>query len=430
MLNHGQSIPASRRENRTMMMRRFLPAVLLLLSTALAHAGKPVPDDLLKGLQDKEPAVRIKAIKGLSKLGVEAVPPLVKALRDEEIRVRNAAAYALGLLRAEPKDLVKALGPHLKDAAVAVRTGVTMALRKGGSAAVPLLQTALADKEADVRRQAVLSLEVIVAKTPATGKEILPALLKALGDPSPALRIDLARTLSRCGPEALAPMLTLAGDKDARARAYALAGLGRLKPMPDKVLPVLAKRVKEDPEVMVRQSALLTLGKLGKAAVPTVSAALADKEAAVQKAAVRALVAIGEEAKTAVPALKDTATKAENPDVRATAVAALGKMGKEGEEALLGVLGRDDSVTRLACLQYLGKQGKAPKSAVPDLVKALTDKDAEVRMLSAHVLGLIGPDAKAALPALEKAGKDEDERVSAIAQKAIKKIKGSTSQHP
>jgi HEAT repeat protein len=407
-------------------MRRFLPLALFLLPALLHAADKPVPPDLLKALDDKQPAVRMKAIKVLSKFGVEAVPPLVKALRDQDSDVSRSATYALGVLRVEPKQLVAALEPHLKDPLPAVRAGVTSALRKGGAAAIPPLRTALADKDASVRRQAVLSLEVVLARLPDSAKEILPALVKAIKDDSGQIRVDLARALSRCGSEALTPLLTLADDADAKVRAYALVGLIRVKPPAEKALAILTKKVKDDPESMVRQSALQALGSLGKEAVPAAITALSDKDPSVQKTAVRTLAKIGKDAKEAIGALKETAMKAENADVRSAAVTALGRLGKDGEDALLGLLGRDDSATRLACLQFLGKQGKAQKSAVPDLIKALSDSDADVRVLSAHVLGLMGADAKSALPALEKARKDDDERVRMIAEKAIGKIKGAS----
>jgi HEAT repeat protein len=396
-----------------------------MLPAMLHAADKPVPPELLSDLSNKDPVVRIKAIKAMSKLGVEAVPSLVKALGDPEADVSRAATYALGVIRVEPKQLVAALEPHLKDPAPAVRAGITTALRKGGPLAVAQLRTALADKDASVRRQAVLSLEVIVARSSEAAKEVLPALAMAIKDDSAPIRVDLARALSRCGEEALTPLLALAGDVDAKVRAYALAGLIRAKPPAQKVLAILAKKAKNDPESMVRQSAIQTLGSLGKEAVPATCAALADKDPSVQMTAVRTLAKIGKDAKQAIAALKMTATTAENADVRSAAATVVGRLGKEGEKALLGMLGRDDSATRMACLQFMGKQSKAPKSSVPDLMKALTDKEADVRVLAAHVLGLIGPDAKAALPALEKALKDDDERVQMIAEKAIKKIKGT-----
>ena len=293
-------------------MRRFLPAVLrtegkrqkakgkrkrrpatfalslftfafLLLPFALG-AERPVPPELLKGLEDKDAKVRIKAIKGLSKLGLEAVPPrLVKSLKDEETTVVNAATYALTLLRVEPKMLVESLQPHLKDNSISVRKGVTTALRKGGATAVPALEIALADKEVGVRKQAVLSLEVVVGRTPATAKEVLPALEKVIGDNSAAIRVDVARTLGRCGPEALAPTLKLADDEDWNVRAYALASLMRLKAPVAKVLPVLAKKAKDDPEVKVRQSRPLDPGQAGQGRDSRRDGAGGQADPAVQK---------------------------------------------------------------------------------------------------------------------------------------------------
>ena len=49
---------------------------------------------------------------------------------------------------------------------------------------------------------------------------------------------------------------------------------------------------------------------------------------------------------------------------------------------------------RVVLKNFLGSP--APKSAVPNLVKALTDRDADVRVLAAHVLGLLGAEAKSA----------------------------------
>jgi HEAT repeat protein len=97
---------------------------------AFAQESK-VPDELLKGLQSKDAGERVKAVKGLSKLGLDAVPHLITALRDEEAQVSQSAAYALRILKAEPAALVKALSPHAKDKSAAVRAGVAGAMNRG-----------------------------------------------------------------------------------------------------------------------------------------------------------------------------------------------------------------------------------------------------------------------------------------------------------
>ncbi len=403
-----------------------MPVVLfaLLLPLPALAESKPVPPELLAALKAKEPAARVKAIKALSRLGPEVVPPLVEALKDEEPDVSQSAAYALRLFKADAKVALAALAPHLTDKHAAVRKGVASALPRCGADAAPLLVARLADAEADVRRQAALSLQIVASRAPAAGKEALPGLEKALGDSSPAVRLAIVQALGRCGPGAVRPLLKGADDEDAKVRAYALAALLPIKPEAKTVLPVLSRLAKSDPEVSVRQSALRTLGSLGAPAVKAIGDALADPEPAVQLAALKSLAQVGLAGKSALLKVKGLAAKADNEKLRSGAVFVLSKFGPEGETAIVELLAVDNSTTRLACLQHLGRKGKVPRSAVPDLVKALADREADVRVLAAHVLGQMGADAKAAVPALTKARKDADANVVRVAEEALGKIAG------
>jgi HEAT repeat protein len=409
-------------------MRSLRLLALVILLPALAKAapeGKTVPPEILKALEDRDPATRVKAIKGLSKLGVEAVPPLVKSLKDEEASVQQAAAYALRLLRAEPDALVAALKEHAADASPGVRKGVLGALGRCGPPALPTLLAGLKDSDAGVRTQVIQSFQPLVLKTPTAVKEVLPALQKALGDESPVVRLEVVRLLPRCGKEAGPVLLQAAQDADAKVRAYALAGLIPLKPDAKLAVPVLAKRLKEDTDLTVKQSALRTLGAIGGAeAVEPISMALTDREPVMQKAAVMALSKLGKEAEPALPALREVAEKADNAGVRTAAIEVLGGLGEKGEAAIVTLLKKTDSDTRKACLQHFGRKGKAPKELVGDVAKALTDEEGDVRALAAHVLGLIGPDAREALPALEKASKDDSEpAVRMLAEKAVRAVR-------
>jgi HEAT repeat protein len=248
--------------------------------------------------------------------------------------------------------------------------------------------------------------------------------VKALRDQSPAVRLMVVQTLPRCGKEAIDPLLSALGDADAQVRAYAIAGLAPLEPETKAVLPALEKQVKEDPDPLVRQSALRTLGRLGPATVPVLVAGLKDKEPTVQNAALKALGQVGPGAKAAVPDLKALAREASNPAVRRGAVGALEHIGPEAMPAVVDLLGTGDSATRLACLQCLGRQEGPPRSAVKNATLALTDADSAVRLLAAHVLGQIGPGAKEAAEALEKAKEDKDPAVRAAAAKALEKVQG------
>jgi HEAT repeat protein len=396
--------------------------VFTLTGFLVADEAK-VPPQLLEALRSKDAAARIKAIKGLSKLGPEALAPLIEALRDEETRVQNAAAYALRLVRVEPKALVKDIKPHLGDKNAAVRRGVAGALIRGEMEGVPLLVDALRDKDSSVRRQAAVTLQAVAAKTPAAAKAALTGLDEALGDKEAKVRLAVVQALGRCGPAAAAALLKGVEDEDPNVRAYALAAILSAKAEAKTVLAAVAKRAKEDKELIVRQSALRTLGSLGEPAVKALSEALADKNPGVQMAALKSLAQLGPLAKGALAALKQAAANAEDSRIRAGATAVLGRIGPAGEPALIELLNREDSAVRLACLQQFGKKGTVSKTAVPNLILALADKDAEVRVLAAHVLGLLGADAKDAVPALTKALADKDPQVPPVIKKALGKIK-------
>jgi HEAT repeat protein len=398
--------------------------LLLLVLPLPGWADDPkVPPALLDSLASKEPAERIKAIRGLSKLGVPAVDHLVKALRDEDGQVRQSAAYALRILKAEPAALVKALQKHVKDKDPVVRAGVAGGL--GRAESVAALAPLLADPDARVRGQAVQSVQLIAARVPAQRAPALAALEKMLGDSSAEVRHGLTFALPRCGKEATAALLRLADDREAKVRAYAIAGLARLPADEKATLAVLAKKAKDDPDRTVRQSALRGLARLGPAAQGAILAALDDREPAVQATALQMLPAVKVEAKKAVPRLRALAEKAENEQVREAAVLALGRLGGPEAEAAIGkVLACDNSLTRKACLQHLARKKSATKEHVPALIKALADPDADVRALAVHVLGSLGGDARSALPAVEKLQKDDDERVRKLAARAVEQIKG------
>lgn len=398
-------------------------ASLLCVTATLAAQPKPVPQDLLDGLRAAEPESRIKAIKGLSKLGVEAVPPLLGALKDSEEQVGQAAAYVLRLLKVEPKELVAALGPAIKDADVRVRRGVVGALARGGADAVPHLVAALDDAEVQVRRQAALSLQDISRRTKAND-EVLAGLKKAIKDKAAPVRLVAVQALGRCGKGAAEPLLLALEDEDAPVRAYAIDSLGKIKAEPQIVLPALVRRLKEDAAPQVRQSALRTLGTLGKAAIEAIQAGLADKEPAVQNAAIKSLAALGPDAKGAVPALKELASKSPSQPVRRAAVGALGQIEEGNLLIFVELLKLPDSTVRLECLKQLGRAKTVPKEALPVVTSTLGDEDSEVRVLSAFVLGQMGAEAASAAEALGKLAKDPEPTVRNSAEKALDKIRG------
>jgi HEAT repeat protein len=399
----------------------------LLAGSAVAQ-DRAIPEDLLKQLKDEDPDVRIKAIMGLSKLGVEAVPVLVEALRDTEVNVSNAAVVGLIRLKIEPAERIAALKPFVADKSPEVRGGVAAALAGGGPDAVAVLVGFLKDEEPSVRKTAVASLQAVVqrAKDLHVGEMVVPEFEKVLQDESGPVRLTAVYALPFCGPKAIPAIVKALDDKEAKIRATAASALSKpaFKELAGSFLGALTKRLASEEEVIVKQSLLTTLSKCGPEALPAIRKSLSDSAPEVQKAALAALAQLGKEAKSALHDVKELAVKAEHPEVRKSAVSLLPRFGPDGVSAVLALLKSEDSATRLACLQVVGKQGGATAADVPNLAACLKDKDEGVRALAAFVLGKLGPDAKDALPELEKLREDKNEQVQAVAKKAIKSIAG------
>ena len=308
------------------------------------------------------------------------------------------------------------------------RAGVVGAAGKCGPDALPLILPAIKDADAGVRKQAILTLQPILQKSPKAGEEVVPALAAALKDEDEGVRLSAVQVLPRCGDTSVKALLEASEDTSAKIRANALGGLGILPKLhATVVLPALRKRIKEDEEGIVRQSAARTLGKLGAAGVPPLIGALDDKDAAVQTASLRALGVIGVPAKEAIAPIEKLARASDNPGLRTAAILTLAKFGPDADDSLIKLLKDGDSSTRMACLQCFGKAMKTPKPALPNLILVLDDKDPKVQAMCAYVIAQLGPGGKEAIPALKKtmeANKD-NELVQNVIEKALKKIEGN-----
>lgn len=252
--------------------------------------------------EDKSNRVREAAAASLGRMGADArgaVPVLAAALTDKHVDTRTAAAESLGHLGTDAHDAVPPLLEVLKDKQADRFTRVQAAFALGqigpedAGATVPVLAGALAD--------AATPLEVRKAAADALGqlkkdaKEAAPALGAALKEKDLTLRRAAVVALDRLGAEARAAFSALkqaAKDDDRAVRSQALHALGNLgKDDPDAVVPVLVEGLR-DVVIEVRITAILALGGIGpeaKAAVPALTNAARDGQAAVREAAADAL---------------------------------------------------------------------------------------------------------------------------------------------
>ncbi|CAM5729259.1 Fumarate reductase/succinate dehydrogenase flavoprotein subunit OS=Streptomyces tendae OX=1932 GN=GUR47_17760 PE=4 SV=1 [Streptomyces tendae] len=172
-------------------------------------------------LRDPDAPVRIEAVRGL--VSLDAAEALSPAAGDPSREVRVAVAKALGTLRAAPRPGT-ALDRLTEDSDVLVRGAALAALADTGCPA-PLAAravAALSDPAWQVRAGAATALSAAAPDT------AVPVLTKALADRNADVRkaAVLALTRHTAGTEdARAALATVTDDTDADVRAYATRAL-------------------------------------------------------------------------------------------------------------------------------------------------------------------------------------------------------------
>ena len=255
----------------------------------------------------------------------------------------------------------------------------------------------------------------------ATSVDVVPLLIKALGDPSGRVCDAAVESLSMIGKKCVPLLLDVLKKNDIeRVRYYITKALVEIEGT-DTVIELLSKSLKEG-DVAVRKRLISALGYTGDArAVPVLVEVLHDEDSYVREAVVNALGEIGDS--QAVSVLVEVMND-ENSDVRAAVVTAFSEIGgAQAVSILTGALRNDeDSGVREAVVIALEKIGDS--QAVPDLIKALKDESDEVRWKVVKTLGELG--AAQAVPALaEVLRNDKASRVREAVANALRRT-GST----
>jgi len=223
-----ETVPRKGRSSRS----RCAAAVVLGLMGSKAKEAVPA---LIKVLSEDQPLLKTEAALALSKIDPSAegvVPALAQALTDTNYAVRNSVAQALGGCGSAAKDAIPALETALADRKKEVRYSAAEALGRIGENSVPVLIQAfengdawtrkyaaralgdaaresgsvqavdalikgLQDNNAEVRREAVLSLALIESKA---GKAA-SSLKEALGDADYIVRYAAEKALTRISGE-------------------------------------------------------------------------------------------------------------------------------------------------------------------------------------------------------------------------------------
>ena len=264
-----------------------LSAALTLASAEGAEGTEKILMLLDKALDDPDNDVRQVAARGLANLnGKKALPLLEKAIADKDTQVRSDAIHALGLMDIDEDSAMALLEKTLEDPRSNVRYNAALMLGYlGGEKARVLLEKALASNDLQVSRIAAEGLGMI------GGDKAFAALETALASPVAAMRFHAAFGLGG-----------YAGSEKAR---------------------LLLEKALEDPDFDVRFFASDALGRIGS--LESLEKALVSQDASVRGTAARALG--GYVASEQAATLLEKAMTDKDHYVRYSAAYSLGRIG-------------------------------------------------------------------------------------------------------
>jgi HEAT repeat protein len=264
------------------------------------------------------------------------------------------------------------------------------------------------------RLKAILAL----GEMGADGQVAVPRLIPLLKDSDPSIRKAASSALDQIGPPAKADFLVVlqalkSPSSEMRlyaARTVANSGIGDVAP--PEALPFLTAALKDN-DAAVRKNVVSALGSLGPAArgaITDLLDKLKDSDADVRRNAAQAVTKIGVEGKGSVPILIEL-LKDRNIETRRASALLLAKLGPDGKEAapaLAEVLKDPDVLIRRLALEGLVQYGADAKPAVPALREIVRGKakDKTLQQRAIDVLTQLGPDAKEAIPDLVEALED------------------------
>lgn len=233
----------------------------------------------------------------------------------------------------------------------------------------------------------------VLARVSPPPKKAMPALARALGDDSTAVRRRSARALWGFGADAKPAVPTLATmlhHKDEETRKWVALSLGRIGPDAKVAVPELISMLEEG-GTDERRFAARALGRIGpeaSAAVPVLIEAMDDEDKGpslsshniaitgpVSEEAIIALGRIGPEAKDAIPYVTE---KAEGDEwQRVYAVSALGRIGPDTIPELVGLVVRHTCDWPLE--RYVSEAlGCMDAAAIPAMFRTMKDVHAEL----------------------------------------------------
>ena len=260
---------------------------------AIVRIGSPAIPELRPVLKDFDDNVRWQAIIAMGRIGEPArgeVHRIVRALGDNDSDVRAAAAEALGMLKVDSDNVLKALNQSLSDEHGIVRTSANWALWEftKNSKHITNLTKELTSSDwivtdrairhlASIGKPADLHLGKYLLKNDHHGRHhaatalalmdrysdsIIPALVQSLSDPDSLLAEASAKALKSAGKASVPSLIELLESNNDPGQPYAILALGNIGKSASPAIPDLLPYLSHKDQA-IRLSTVHTIGKIG-----------------------------------------------------------------------------------------------------------------------------------------------------------------------
>jgi HEAT repeat protein len=384
----------------------------------LGIAAKPAIPSLVKALNDPNRSVQEEAALALASIGKEGVGALSQAAQKHPWwRIRQIATRGIQKKEQTSERSLRLLEAAIRDPIPQVREEAARSLAKQDASAIPTILKILREtKEANLRY-------ILFEGLQAHQEKAAPAaslLEEALQEKDTRVQISAIQALQKIGTEGIVVLRrALQSHSWWRVRYLSAEALGAWKKDPLGSQEALAKGIR-DQDRRVREISIRSLGRLGRASLPTLRQGLQNDWWFIRARSIRYIVALQtpEALSLITPLLDDR-----NEQVREVAIKKLADIGSAALPSLIGALmqTRWPSLRSLAAIE-IGRFAENAQSALPALQKAAEDKDASLRLPVIQTLGLMGSAAAPATPTLGKRLLDDDPRVRLAALYALQRV--------
>jgi HEAT repeat protein len=398
-----------------MKMLLFLPVALGCVAALAAQPARF--EDVIRNLRNPDQKARLSAVRLLREARYpEAIVPLAPLVTDPVDQIQlEAIAAELAFFLVDPVPDRRWVGP----VEVRNRGGAPAAFDLGALAVWPrraplevidALLKAVDDENPRVRLEAIYAVGVIgVRGIPPASEQ---GIVKALDHYDPAIRAGAARVAGRVKAKTAADALFKAiTDSSAEVRYPAIRALGELRE--ERATQAITEQLKFYTKGEGAWSAVDALARIAHlSSVPTFQSRFADRDPYIRRAAIEGAGRAGDT--SSIPTIESAVVTDGSATVRAAAAFALHKLGRPFLPRLVASLA--DTKLTLQVQGYLLELGAPIENS---LVPELQNPDPNVRAGVAEALGEIGgDDALAALKALQ----DRDKRVAEAAARAVERI--------